>query len=417
MKQGCRAQYLCADADNFFCNVPRMTIFEILVVALIAVYWCVSLLLLRGTFACAPPAFLREEKLPVVSVLIAARNEERRLPGCLESLLQSHYPADKLQIVVVNDRSADRTGEIAASFAQRDARVMAVTCTRFLQNMSGKANALCEGMQCVRGEIVLLTDADCLVPPHWVRAMVMQFTAEVGLVGGFTLLSPSPALRNLLPQSYRASCFGKIQTLDWMYLLTVGAGAAGLGKPVSILGNNFGFRRTAYEQIGGYEKLGFSIIEDFALMRKILEHTKWRMRFALNADTAIFSFPSPTWGEYVDQRRRWAAGGKEVGGFAKLLMLTAFFAHVILLFATVLAPSAAFFGGVAVLLMDGLLIWRGTAALRYRALLKYFPLFELYFILYSLVLALIVLFPLAVNWKGRRYRWNWRGKIKNVEEA
>lgn len=394
-----------------------MTLLEILIVTLIAIYWCVSLLLLRGTYASAPSVVLLEDKLPRVSVLIAARNEEHRLPGCLESLLQSHYPADKLQIVVVNDRSSDRTGEIAASFARHDARVMAVTCTRFLQNMSGKTNALCDGMEHASGEIILLTDADCLVPPHWVRAMVTQFTAEVGLVGGFTLLSPSPALRNLLPASYRASFFGKIQTLDWMYLLTVGAGAAGLDKPVSILGNNFGFRRAAYEQSGGYAKLGFSIIEDFALMRKILEHTKWRMRFALNADTAIFSFPAPTWREYIDQRQRWAAGGKEVGVFAKFLMLAAFFAHVMLLFATVLAPSAAFFGGIAVLLMDGLLIWRGAAALRYRAALKYFPLFELYFILYSLVLALVVLLPLTVNWKGRRYRWNWRGKIKNVEDA
>ncbi len=393
-----------------------MSLLALALASILLTYLIAALLLAQGASSSAPPIFTNNEELPQVSVLLAARNEEQRLPACLESLLRSDYPSDRLQIVIVNDRSHDRTQQIAEAFAQRDHRVQTHTVTQRLPNMSGKASALCQGMQHVRGEIVLLTDADCLVPPNWVRAMAAHFTPAIGLVGGFTLLSPSPKLRELLPATYRDSLFAKIQTLDWMYLLTVGAGAAGLGKPISILGNNFGFRRAAYEQAGGYEKLGFSIIEDFALMRQIVEGTAWRMRFALHSATTIFSFPSSSWREYFDQRQRWAAGGKEVGALAKGLMLLAFLAHLMLILAALLSPLALLLALAAILFADGLLLRRCAVALDYRVWLKYFALFELYFLLYSLVLALTVLFPTTVHWKGRRYTWNWRGRIKSVEE-
>jgi cellulose synthase/poly-beta-1,6-N-acetylglucosamine synthase-like glycosyltransferase len=394
-----------------------MTILETLALSVIIAHALTALALWHGAYLSlpkksSPPA----SNFPTVSLLLAARNEEQRLPACLASLSSSDYPHDRLQILVVNDRSSDRTQQIAEAFAQRDDRIHVLALTQRLPGMSGKASALCQGMKHACGEIILLTDADCIVPRHWVRAMVAHFTPEAGLVGGFTLLSPSPALRSVAPPSHRDTLFAKIQTLDWMYLLAVGAGAAGLGKPVSILGNNFGFRREAYEQIGGYEKLGFSIIEDFALMRKIAEKTPWRVRFALDAATAIFSFPSPTWREYIDQRRRWAAGGKEVGTFAKFLMLIAFLARLGLLLAAFFSPLVALFGLAAILLVDALLLWRCAAVLQYQSLLKYFPLFEIYFLIYSLVLAMTVIFPATVAWKGRRYRWNMWGRITSVEE-
>lgn len=393
-----------------------MTTLTALTLLIMGSYACIALVLAYGTtLSTHHHSSKPSTNLPQVTILLAARNEEQRLPACLASLLESDYPQDKIQIVVVNDRSTDRTQEIAEEFAARDERIHVLTLTQRLPNMSGKASALCQGMQHARGEIILLTDADCIVPPTWVAAMAAHFSPEVGLVGGFTLLSPAPALREMIPQSHRDRLFAKIQTLDWMYLLTVGAGAAGLGKPVSILGNNFGFRREAYEQVGGYEKLGFSIIEDFALMNKIVRETDWRVRFSLDAGTTIFSFPSPTWREYLQQRVRWAAGGKEVGWFAKLLMIVAFLAHLAVVLVMFISPSLALLGLLAILLADGALLWRCASRLQYKALLKYFPLFEIYFLVYSFVLAVTVLFPTTVNWKGRRYRLSMWGKMKSVE--
>lgn len=391
-------------------------LFEILLLTVFILYCGTALLLFWGASKSVQPAYETIDSLPAVSVLIAARNEEARLPECLTALLRTDYPPEKIEFVIVNDRSTDRTQHIAEMFAQRDERIRALALTRSLPGMSGKASALCQGMQHTHGEIILLTDADCIVSPQWVRAMVAHFTHDVGLVGGFTLLSPSRALRKFVPVTYRDHLFAKIQTLDWMYLLTVGAGAAGLGKPVSILGNNFAFRRAAYEQAGGYEQLGFSIIEDFALMQKIQRDTLWQIRFPLSSEAALFSFPPQSWREFLEQRKRWAAGGKEVGALAKALMLLAFLAHVAIAPAFFLNGQLAGLGLILVWTMDALLIWRCAAALQYTALLKYFPLFEIYFLFYSLTLAATVIFPTTVRWKGRRYRWSIWGTIKGMEE-
>jgi cellulose synthase/poly-beta-1,6-N-acetylglucosamine synthase-like glycosyltransferase len=258
------------------------------------------------------------------------------------------------------------------------------------------------------GEIILMTDADCQVPPSWIPQMVSYFAQEVGLVGGFTILTQ---------RNKKSSLFAKIQTLDWMYLLTAGAGAAGLGKPVSIIGNNFAFRRAAYEAVGGYEALGFSIIEDFALMRAIHERTNWQVLFPLDPEIAITSEPAMNWHEFYEQRQRWAAGGKEVGLWAKGLMLMAFLSHLACLAAIFVSLKLAVSCLLILSAADFLLLWPSARRLGHHTLLPVCPLFEIYYFLYSFLFAPTVLLPATVNWKGMRYRWNSRGKIKRVEEV
>jgi len=250
--------------------------------------------------------------------------------------------------------------------------------------------------------------------PTSMPAMVSHFAPDVGLVGGFTLLSPFETVA--LPPGYTGTLPAKVQTLDWMYLLTVGSGAAGLGKPVSILGNNFGFRRQAYEEVGGYSNMGFTIIEDFALMRKVRQQTRWRVQFPLDANTAIFSFPPDGWREFLDQRRRWAAGGKEVGLFAKYLMILAFLTILGIISTGFFSFKLMAIGLASKWLSDLLLLWRCAHALRRKTLLKYFLFFEVYVFLYSFAFAPTVLLPATVHWKGVRYRWDARGRIKSVGE-
>lgn len=382
-----------------------MNILTATILLIILLYVISSLVLFYGIFRRCPA---RVSQQPFVSVLIAARNEEKRIPQCLESLLHSQYPADKFEILMIDDRSTDQTRNIAEGFSRQHPQVRFIPISRRLENMSGKASALCQGIIHARGEIILMTDADCQVPPGWIPQMVSYFAPNVGLVGGFTLLSQ---------REKTSTTFAKIQTLDWMYLLTVGAGAAGLGKPVSIIGNNFAFRRAAYDAVGGYEKLGFSIIEDFALMRAIDEQTPLQVIFPLDPQVAITTAPATSWREFYEQRQRWAAGGKEVGLLAKWLMMTAFFGHLACLFAFFIAVKLVIICFAVLAGVDFLLIWQSTRKLGRRDLLAIFPLFEIYYFLYSFFFAPTVLLPATVRWKGVHYRWSWRGKIKRVEES
>jgi len=349
---------------------------------------------------------------PSVTVLIAARNEEHNLPRCLDALLKNDYPTSQLEVLVVDDRSTDGTRRVAEEYAQRCSYVRVLTIRDRLDGMSGKASALCRGMERARGEIVLMTDADCIPPPQWISSMISGFRSDTGLVGGFTLLAPPPA------GSALQRFWGNIQNVDWMYLLAVGAGATGLGRPVSVLGNNCGFRKVAYEAVGGYRALGFSIIEDFALMRAITRQTDWQASFCLTPGAALETLPPTSWRAFVEQRKRWAAGAREISGFGKLLLCVGFLRHAAIFAAVFLLHPLwpAFVGIGAAFFADFSLLWNAARRLQRRRALWYFPWFALYQTFYSLVLALVVALPITVRWRDVEYRWRFGGRLRGIND-
>lgn len=100
-----------------------------------------------------------KDDLPRLTVLVAAKDEEANIERCLSGLLAQDYP--NLEIVVANDRSADRTGQIIDALAARDPRLKAVHVTHLPDGWAGKNHAMHLGYQHATGEILCFTDADC----------------------------------------------------------------------------------------------------------------------------------------------------------------------------------------------------------------------------------------------------------------
>ena len=110
-----------------------------------------------------PGDAIGDADLPHVAVVVAARDEEKTLPVCLEALLAQDYPADRLQIVVVNDYSEDGTSSVVQQFARGDGRIRSVdSAAAGLQ--PGKAAALAGGIESTPAQVILTTDADCRMP-------------------------------------------------------------------------------------------------------------------------------------------------------------------------------------------------------------------------------------------------------------
>lgn len=328
---------------------------------------------------------------PRVSVIVAARNEEANIGRCLDSLTRLVWPRDLLEVIIVNDRSEDATPAIVRDYASRFPFIRLLNAQPGTGHLAGKTNAVTQGIDASSGAILMMTDADCTVPPGWIVETVKYYTGErVGLVPGFTAIRH----RNL---------FEAVQTLDWFGLFTVASATNSMGFPVTAVGTNFTVRRAAYDAVGGYRGIPFSVTEDYALFHAVTSHPGYRAVFPMDARTLVASEPCPTWRDLYRQRKRWFTGGKGMDWKSILIFAVAWLLHAGLVVGLVVEPVAA----LGVLAIKGaadlLLVMPAIVRFRQPALLAAFPFYELYYFLYVLVFPPVVLVHTNVVWKDRNF--------------
>ncbi|WP_198299644.1 glycosyltransferase family 2 protein [Tumebacillus avium] len=118
--------------------------------------------------------------VPFVTVIMPVRNEEPYLAGCLDSLFATDYPIERLEMLVIDGNSTDRTREIAADYQQR------YPCLRLLDNPQQlQVAALNIGIQQARGEIIMRMDAHTEYPSDYIRLCVtLLLASRADNVGG-----------------------------------------------------------------------------------------------------------------------------------------------------------------------------------------------------------------------------------------
>lgn len=329
---------------------------------------------------------------PNVSVIIAARNEETNIRSCLTSLAHIEYPDYLLEIILVDDQSEDGTARIIDEFAAQSTLIRHVTAQRGEKNLQGKANAVAQGVDVATGDVLMFTDADCTVPPTWVSDTVKYFSNEsIGIVAGYTSLRAR-------------GVFQSIQSLDWFFLVTVAAATIGLRFPVTAVGTNFSVRRKAYDEVGGYNNISFSVTEDYALFHAITSRTRFRACLPSDEATLVESEPCSTLFQLFRQKLRWFRGGKDMS-FPKLLLYSVSYAFHSLLCVAIFSqhwPAVS----VALLLKlscDFILLYPTIKRFKTRKLMKFFPMFELYYSAYILIFPILVILGLPIQWKDRKF--------------
>lgn len=327
---------------------------------------------------------------PFVSVVVAARNEETHLPACLESLRDQTYPQDKYEVIIANDGSTDGTASICQRFANTHPNFTSF-CTAEDPKLPGKPNALAQAIERSKGEIVIITDADCRVPRTWIEFTAKRYTPDVGLVGGITLQDSDTR-------------FHGMQSLDWAYILGVASASAALGRPLGSIGNNLSFRRTAYDDVGGYRNLKFSVTEDYSLVQAIIGSKKWNYLYPIDDRVLVESKPCPTLRSVIQQKHRWGKGGLDMKFWGFVIMVIGFSMHAELLWHFAWSGIASTASVLLIkMIADYVFLNRVLVRLKKTDQLKYFYWFELYYVLYVLALPFLVFFGGEVHWKGRQY--------------
>jgi len=328
---------------------------------------------------------------PVVSVIVPARNEEECLGRCLQSLV-SQVGTD-FEILVVDDHSTDRTGEIARSFA--GAQVL--QAGPLPEGWTGKSNALACGVTSARGEWFLFTDADTFHKPgSLARALTEARERKADLLS----YSPEQEVVSLLERAVMPVIFGELAVTYRPAEVSDpdSAAAAANGQYVLVT-------RRAYEAAGGHAAVAGVILEDVALARRVKE----------SGGRIVFRFG----GEQV-ATRMYRTAAQLIEGWSKNLVFlfrsplrlaaVRLLEFLSILLAIVLTVAMFIRGDIAIAAVCGVVaaVLLGRFLIRilrahFRADATALAFFGLPFFSYLLCRSVISYRSGRLNWKGRSY--------------
>jgi cellulose synthase/poly-beta-1,6-N-acetylglucosamine synthase-like glycosyltransferase len=225
---------------------------------------------------------------PLLSIIIPARNEGKNIQSLLTDIQNQTYK--NFEVIVVNDSSTDNTWESVDIFVHADARF------RLIDSLEhGKKKALTIGVQESHGEIVVTTDADCRVQSDWLKGLASYFQQEnTKMVFGGVRIQPT-------------TFFSELQAHEFVSLIGTAASTLALGVPTMCNGANLAYRKSVFEETGGYTN-NFHIAsgDDEFLMHNIFHRYPNGVRFVAGQSTVVLTSAAASLREFLHQRIRWA---------------------------------------------------------------------------------------------------------------
>lgn len=243
----------------------------------------------------SPYQDLRLRDWPRVSVIIPAHNEELVIGGCLAAMGKLDYPADKLEIIVINDRSKDRTGAIIDSAAAKDPRIR--PHHRPDHAHPGKPAAIKEVVDGLNSDIAVFFDADYLPSPGLLKQLVAPFVdPEVGLTMG-----------RVVPYNTNANLLTKLIDIERRGGYAVDQRMRSAWNLLPQFGGTVGgVRMEALRSVGGW--LPDVLTEDTDLTYRLFLKG-WTVEYVNHA--VCYEESPETWLARFKQVRRWAYGHNE----------------------------------------------------------------------------------------------------------
>ncbi len=279
-----------ARADGFIFTMFQWFRFFIGIIFVLGIFLVSGRALIIGLLALIeklrPDHAVMPDPLPGVTVLIPAHNEENVIVQTVNSVLQSKY--EDLRLIVVNDGSADRTGELLDAHFSREPRVRIIH-----QVNRGKAAALNVALSQADTEFVVTIDADTEIEPDAIRNLIRHFSdPKVGAVAGNVKVgNRSRWLTRWQALEYITSQNMEKRAFDLLNCITVVPGALGA------------WRKKAIEAAGGIT--ADTVAEDADLTIAI-RRLGWRVSY--DEEAIAWTEAPETPGQLIRQRFRWTFG-------------------------------------------------------------------------------------------------------------
>lgn len=267
-----------------------------------------------------------------VSVIVCVRNEENCIENLLNSLILQDYKNDLseiplYEIIIANDQSTDKTESILQKYTEKFPFIRYFNVVNRENVISPKKNALSQAIYMAKGEVLLLTDADCTATKNWISSHISIYEKypDTEMIAGFSKTRISGAEHHLLNnqelstsdlikinnKNFRSlPLYRKFEHFDFLVLMFAAQGALQSGLAFSCSGQNLSYKKKSFYDVDGFSSIKHYISgDDLHLMQKFASYNK-KIRFVSDTDSFTVTEPISGWKALLNQRSRWASNMK-----------------------------------------------------------------------------------------------------------
>lgn len=332
------------------------------------------------------------------SILIPARNEEKNIAACLQSIKQLKYPAHLFEVIVIDDFSEDATAETVRQFEH----VKLISLKNIVKEKinSYKKKAIETGIDQSTGTYIVTTDADCIVPENWLLnfASIIQQQPTVFIAAPVAMKEETSAIKIF-------------QSLDFLTLQGITGASVAAGFHSMCNGANLCYSKEAFYKVDGFKNVDhIASGDDMLLMHKLYTAFPQQVHYCKSQDSIVQTAPVETVGEFFKQRIRWASKADKYDDkriFWVLLLVYLLNVYLFILFV------ACFFNSSLWVLFIGCMIYKTITELIFiipvanffekATLLLWFPPAQPFHILYTIIAGWLGKFG-TYEWKGRKVK-------------
>ena len=380
-----------------------MSLFILLFTALLMVGYMLLLFHYRKSWQNIPDFILKENtNKTFISVIVAARNEENNIGQLIAAILKQNYPSHLFELIIVDDHSTDKTVDVIKPFLNNQIQLIPLRLAD-KATIAYKKAAIDIGIKNSKGDVIITTDADCIMSENWLST----------IAAFYELHHPKMIVMPVVIKNNH-SFLGRFQTLDFMSLQGITGAAVHQKIHGMCNGANLAYTRKVFDEVNGFEGIDhIASGDDMLLMHKVSKIYKNEILFLKSKSVIVETQPETSIANFINQRIRWASKADKyedkslfpvlllvylinlllvvmficgmVFNFEFLIFNFDFSFFVLLIIKTIselyfLMPVSRFFG--------------------YNKLLWWFPLFQPFHILYTVV----------AGWMGKFGSYKWKGR-------
>ncbi len=336
-----------------------------------------------------------------IAVLIAARNEASKITACLDAIARNDYPTAWYQVCVIDDDSEDNTAEVVSNWINQHSLFPNF---QLIKNKGiGKKAAIETGIHQIDCDLVMTTDADCVVSPRWLSLFAALYASKKAkFIAAPVEFFPANSL------------FVRFQSLDFLGMM--GITAAGIKGNFLYMcnGANLAYPLHVFHEVEGFKDINHVASgDDMLLMHKIAQRYPRDIYFLKNVEASVFTYAKDTLDSFLGQRIRWASKSSSYTGYYTIIQLgISYLFCVNIVHSLLLIPFGKIFLGLFCFqlllksIIDFLFLSTVTRFFQQGKLMQFatFWVSQIAHILYITFVGTASIFQPKYVWKGRKVR-------------